>query len=149
VRSVLFLAFHASKVAFSFESDGATSLQRLFSIFPNGWPGAGLVVLRLGAGVYLLANGLSTAAVVGFQGTGLIALASTIPGCLLLIGLWTPIAGILAMLLETTMVFTTMEELKAGLLLLCICAAIAMLGPGCWSIDSILFGRRRLDITSR
>ena len=121
-------------------------MQRLFSIFPNGWPGAGLLVLRIASGGYLFANGITAIAASGFRSVGLLALASTIPGGLLLIGVWTPVAGILAALLEALMILRTIEEPKEGVLLICVCAAIAMLGPGCWSIDSLLFGRRRLDV---
>jgi len=121
-------------------------LQRLFSIFPNGWPGAGLLVLRIASGTYLLTNGITTIAVSGASSLGSLAFASTIPGGLLLIGLWTPVVGILTALLEALMILKTIEEPKEGILLICVCAAIAMLGPGCWSIDSVLFGRRRLDV---
>jgi uncharacterized membrane protein YphA (DoxX/SURF4 family) len=121
-------------------------LQRLFSIFPNGWPGAGLLVLRIASGAYLLTNGITTIAVSGASSLGSLAFASTIPGGLLLIGLWTPVVGILTALLEALMILKTIEEPKEGILLICVCAAIAMLGPGCWSIDSVLFGRRRLDV---
>lgn len=121
-------------------------MQRLFSIFPNGWPGAGLLVLRIASGTYLLTNGITTIAVSGASSLGSLAFASTIPGGLLLIGLWTPVVGILTALLEALMILKTIEEPKEGILLICVCAAIAMLGPGCWSIDSVLFGRRRLDV---
>jgi putative oxidoreductase len=125
---------------------GDNSLQRLFSIFPNGWPGAGLLVLRIASGAYLLTNGITRIAASGASSFGSLAFASTIPGGLLFIGLWTPVAGILAALLEALMTLKTIEEPKEGILLLCVCTAIAMLGPGCWSIDSVLFGRRRLDV---
>lgn len=121
-------------------------MQRLFSIFPNGWPGAGLLVLRIASGGYLLTYGISTIAVSGFRSAGLLALTSTLPGGLLLVGLWTPIAGILAVLVEVIMILMSSEDPRVGVLLICICAATAMLGPGCWSIDSTLFGRRRLDV---
>jgi putative oxidoreductase len=121
-------------------------LQRLFSIFPNGWPGAGLLLLRIASGGYLLTNGITAIAASGARSLGALALTSTIPGALLLIGLWTPVAGILAALLEALMILMTSQEPKEGVLLICDCVAIAMLGPGCWSIDSVLFGRRRLDI---
>jgi len=121
-------------------------LQRLFSIFPNGWPGAGLLVLRIASGGYLFTNGIADIAASGSRSLGLLALTSAIPGGLLLIGLWTPVAGILAALLEALLILMTSQEPKEGVLLICVCAAIAMLGPGCWSIDSLLFGRRRLDV---
>jgi putative oxidoreductase len=122
-------------------------LQRLFSIFPNGWPGAGLLVLRIASGGYLLTNGITEIGTSGSRSQGLLALTLAIPGGLLLIGLWTPVAGILAALLEALMILKTIEAPKEGILLICVCAAIAMLGPGCWSIDSVLFGRRRLELS--
>lgn len=76
-------------------------------------------------------------------------LALTIPGALLLIGLWTPAAGVLAALLEAWNTVMSGNESKQEILLICVCTAIAMLGPGCWSIDSVLFGRRRLDLDDR
>ena len=124
-------------------------MQRLFSIFPNGWPGAGLLVLRIASGGYLLTNGIAAVGASGFRSPGLLVLTSLIPGCLLLIGLWTPVAGVLAALVEALNIVIIGDESKRGILLICVCAAIAMLGPGCWSIDSVLFGRRRLDLNDR
>lgn len=121
-------------------------MQRLFSIFPNGWPGAGLLILRVASGGLLVAYGVTAYAANGFRTVGLLPLTTAIPGGLLLVGLWTPVAGIIAALLELSLIFTNSSELNAGILLVCISAAIAMLGPGCWSIDSVLFGRRRLDV---
>jgi putative oxidoreductase len=124
-------------------------LQRLFSIFPNGWPGAGLLLLRVASGGYLASAGLAASITDGFRLVGLLPLTIVISGGLLLIGLWTPVAGILAVLLEILMILKSSEEPKLGILLVCICGAIAMLGPGWWSIDSVLFGRRRLDMSNQ
>jgi hypothetical protein len=60
-------------------------VQRLFSTFPAGSPGAGLVCLRVGAGIpllYLAARSLTGA-----------DLAAGLAGIFLLAGLWTPFAG--------------------------------------------------------
>ena len=35
------------------------ALQRLFSTFPNSWPGFGLLLLRLGVGIALIYLGIS------------------------------------------------------------------------------------------
>jgi uncharacterized membrane protein YphA (DoxX/SURF4 family) len=94
----------------------------------------------------LLTGGIVAIAASGFRGPGLLALISAIPGGLLIVGLWTPVAGILAALLEAFMILMGSQEPKEGILLICVYVAIAMLGPGCWSIDSVLFGRRRLDV---
>lgn len=103
----------------------------------------------MASGGYLFISGISEITIFGFRGTGLLALASMLPGGLLVVGLWTPVAGILAGLLEATLIVAAIDEPKAGILFICISVAIAMLGPGCWSIDSVLFGRRKLDMTSR
>ena len=124
-------------------------MQRLFSTFPNGWPGAGLLVLRIASGGYLAAISESLYISERLWHVGPLPLTAAISGGLLLIGLWTPVAGVLAALLEILMIFKASEGPKAGMLLVCISTAIAMLGPGCWSIDSILFGRRRLNISDQ
>lgn len=123
-------------------------MQRLFSIFPNGWPGAGLLLLRLASGTYLLIGGITGIAAEGFRGAGLLEFGSLFPCGLLLVGLWTPVAGVLGALVEMAMILLVGDDPKARILFICICVAIAMLGPGCWSIDSLLFGRRRLDVSS-
>ena len=108
-----------------------------------------MLVLRIASGGYLLTDGIAAIAASGSRGPGLLALISAIPGGLLIVGLWTPVAGILAALFEAFIVLMGCQKPKEGILLICVYVAIAMLGPGCWSIDSILFGRQRLDVTSQ
>ena len=103
-------------------------------------------MLRIGSGGYLLTNGIAAIAASGPRGPSLLALTSAIPGGFLIVGLWTPVAGVLAAFLEALTILITGQEPKEAILLICVCAATAMLGPGCWSIDSVLFGRRRLDV---
>jgi putative oxidoreductase len=71
-------------------------------------------------------------------------------GILLLVGLWTPIAGAAVALIELWSAFSLHssqpDERWIHLLLATVAAAIAMIGPGAWSIDSRLFGRKRFDI---
>jgi hypothetical protein len=65
-------------------------VQRLFSNFADGWPGAGLLMQRLLVGCTLL---YCVAATRG----GTVAAAQMIgalAGLLLIAGLWTPIAGV-------------------------------------------------------
>src|SRR5258708_19978833 len=45
-------------VAVTPQDRGFTALQRLFSMFPNGWPGAALLLLRLVAGILLIYDGV-------------------------------------------------------------------------------------------
>lgn len=65
-------------------------------------------------------------------------------GLLLFVGLWTPIAGVVLAAVEGWVAFSTVGDPWAKILLGAIGAALAMLGPGAWSIDARLFGRKRL-----
>jgi uncharacterized membrane protein YphA (DoxX/SURF4 family) len=66
-------------------------------------------------------------------------------GILLLAGLWTPIAGILLAIIEICGAFTHPHDPWTYILLGALGAALAMLGPGAWSVDARLFGWKRID----
>ena len=68
---------------------------------------------------------------------------------LLIIGLFTPIVGTLVALIETCRLFTRPEDRLVYLLVATFGAALAMLGPGLWSVDARLFGWKRIEPTPR
>jgi len=70
-------------------------------------------------------------------------------GLLLLAGLWTPIAGTLVALIELWEVFLLPQNLWLYILMGTLGAALAMLGPGTWSVDARLFGWKRVPIRDR
>jgi putative oxidoreductase len=70
-------------------------------------------------------------------------------GLLLLTGLWTPIAGVLLVIIEIWSAFTQPHDPWSHVLLGTIGAALAMLGPGAWSVDARLFGWKRIDPPDR
>jgi len=70
-------------------------------------------------------------------------------GLLILPGLWTPIASGLVALLETWQFIAIAGDRWVTLLLATIGGALAMLGPGLWSIDARLFGWKRVEPASR
>lgn len=92
--------------------------------------------------VFTLASGPPTGTVV----TNLILALS---GILLFPGLWTPIAGTLVALIEAWQFLTISRDPWVSLLLGTIGGALAMLGPGLWSIDAFLFGWKRIDAPPR
>jgi len=67
-------------------------------------------------------------------------------GIFLLAGLWTPVAGVLLVVTEIGIVLTGTDQLRNTVLLATVGIVLAVLGPGGWSIDARLFGRKRLDI---
>jgi len=75
--------------------------------------------------------------------------AAVVSGLLVLAGLWTPVAALLAMLLELWIVFSRTGLEGTPILLAAQGASLAMLGPGAWSVDARLFGRRRIDFSDR
>src|SRR5271163_2669834 len=83
-------------------------LQRAFSTFPDGLPGAGLLLLRAATGSALLVQG--GAYLVDWHGLGLLilalALVTVANGALLLVGYLTPLAGVLAGLFCTGSAFS-------------------------------------------
>jgi hypothetical protein len=120
-------------------------LRRLYSTFADGWPGLGLLLMRLVVGAVILWH-------VGprlwggpplLTGAGYVLLAL---GALLLIaGLWTPVAGVMVAVVAMSEMLTG-EPPTGHLLAATIAGALAMLGPGRLSIDARLFGWKRIDV---
>jgi uncharacterized membrane protein YphA (DoxX/SURF4 family) len=65
---------------------------------------------------------------------------------LLVVGLWTPIAGALVILVEVCFVFLGTTQVRSNILLGALGVALAALGPGVRSIDALRYGRKRFDI---
>jgi len=126
-------------------------VQRLFSTFPNSWPGAGLLLLRVclaTALIYLGAVSLSERPSQAIELAQNLVLA--VSGVCVLVGLWTPLMGTLVAF-DEVWIAASFHSLGHGdtwihVLLAMLALSLAMLGPGAWSIDARLFGRKRLKI---
>ena len=126
-------------------------MQRLFSTFADGWPGVGLLLLRLLTGVALIHFGTANLREAPPLTTGVLQSIGVGAGILLLVGLWTPVAGGLAAIVKVLIAFSRYFSHSADpwipITQAVLGAALAMVGPGAWSIDARLFGRKRIDIT--
>ena len=115
-------------------------------MFPNGLPGAGLLLLRLTCSAFVIASGV-TRILAGPQIPPLILESIELaPAVLLLVGLWTPVAGILILVLELCLAFSGRSSIENSVLLAAFGAALAVLGPGSHSIDAKRYGRKRIEI---
>jgi uncharacterized membrane protein YphA (DoxX/SURF4 family) len=128
----------------------------MFSMFPDGWPGAGLLLLRAAGGAVLIIqsaayfgikreSGLLMVAIVSFMGT---------IGFLLVIGFLTRFVAALAAAVGVSRFFSLFAVSSVGpfvapttaMLAVVIALALVCLGPGALSLDARLFGRREIVV---
>lgn len=118
-------------------------MQRLFSTFPSGAPGIGLLLLRVSVAVGLA---LSFA---WHQGIPLAAIAASWVICAALcVGFYTPVAAVLTFVMQGALLCLRLLGVEAGVVVLLDALALALLGPGAYSLDARRFGRRVLDVYS-
>ncbi|HEX2269032.1 MAG TPA: hypothetical protein VHH35_05840 [Pyrinomonadaceae bacterium] len=115
-----------------------TVLQRLFPAFPTGWPGVGLLLLR-GLVAFILIKQAAA-----FSGWLMTLVVLTGAGFLLL-GTMTPVVAIVTGVSSLALAFSN----GAGIEMAVLTFAIALLGPGAYSIDARMFGRRKVFIPKR
>ena len=128
----------------------------MFSTFPDGLPGTGLALLRASCGALLIVQG--TAYVLDWSSQRpvalILALLAVASGALLLIGCLTRLAACAAALACVTAIFSqapatgldTFNARLPSILVAVIAAAVICLGPGAFSLDALLFGRREVEI---
>jgi len=137
-------------------------VQRLFSGFPAGVPGAGLLLLRLTLGVYLIAQGVRIMAPLVNNGsppnilTALTALAMLVGGALGAVGILTPITQSMSAAAGLVTLFDALWAPAAvpgldlpwplALMITVMAVSLVFLGPGACSIDAFLFGRKEISI---
>jgi uncharacterized membrane protein YphA (DoxX/SURF4 family) len=130
-------------------------VQRLFSTFPAGAPGAGLLLLRAATGLAAITRGIASLSgqeeptLLAWMG-GATAIAS---GFAFLLGLLTPGVGVLIALIGVALFSGWMPtgahpspDLLSTSLFVVVALAIVLLGPGAYSLDAYLFGRREIVI---
>lgn len=131
-------------------------LQRLFSTFPGGRLGIGLLLLRVAVAITAVLQGASYFADAG-SGTPLLSLVGAVTvlsGASLIAGFLTPVASSLVgiMVAGTAAHWipsppdNLFDALLPTILTAIITVSVIILGPGALSVDARLFGRREIII---
>ena len=63
-------------------------------------------------------------------------------GLLLVAGLWTPVAGVVVACAEAWIAFSAAAHPGIAAALAVLGVTLALIGPGAWSVDARLYGRK-------
>jgi putative oxidoreductase len=107
-------------------------------MFPTGWPGLGLLLLRVGLAAPLLLDALTYGKTLELW----LLIALWVLSLMLCIGVLTPLASLLAVIARYFMPGEPATLVIIGTALYA--SALALVGPGAYSIDRYCFGRRRV-----
>ena len=121
-------------------------MQRLLGTFPNRSAGLALLILRLAVAAALVSGARLCP---GPEKEVLLAL-SRISAALIIVGWYTPLAAVSAMLISLCSFSvchgTRLDALGVSELMIAVLIAIGLLGAGAYSVDARLYGRRRLVV---
>jgi uncharacterized membrane protein YphA (DoxX/SURF4 family) len=128
----------------------------MFSMFPDRSPGAGLLLLRTTAGAVLITQGvayLSDRSELGFFALVVVSVLSIV-GLLLLVGFLTRAVALVAAVIGVNTIIAWFPSAPlvtpmTAVLFVVIAIAVICLGPGAYSLDARLFGRREIVIPTR
>lgn len=102
----------------------------------------GLLLQRVLTAVALLHYGIRFFGEASHSALNVLHLIGAGAGIFLIMGLWTPIIGTIVALIEMSIVLASVSEPWISIILATLGATLAMIGPGAWSIDARLFGRK-------
>ena len=120
-------------------------MHRVSSTFADRLPSPGLLLLRVIVAIALIArcvqlvNGESLRAITPHM----IAAGA---GLFVLFGLWTSVAGTVVAIIELFLAFSHNHDPWLSALLASVGVALALLGPGNWSVDARRSGWKRIEI---
>jgi uncharacterized membrane protein YphA (DoxX/SURF4 family) len=101
------------------------------------------LILRLGAAFSMLDLARMTATVTQ-PATLLFRSVCAVDAALLVVGLWTPFAGVAVAAIDFGILSLAQGLSGSSVANSAVGLALAMLGPGAWSLDARLFGRKRI-----
>jgi uncharacterized membrane protein YphA (DoxX/SURF4 family) len=128
-------------------------VRRLFSTFPTGWPGLGLLLLRTVVASAVIHTGAQFLAAWPELNASLIVSISFATGLCLLLGVITPLVSLIVVFSLVVSHFFGVTApngfVLSGFVVLRVATlalAIALVGPGAFSFDARIFGRREIRI---
>ncbi len=130
-------------------------MTRLFPAFPAGLSGMALLLFRAVLSATLLLEARSCLIAGGGPSTaGLVGLAALVLAAMLLVGFLTPLAGLLAAMGCAFLALSggaaaapvILDSRQAAVFAVTMLIGIVVLGPGAFSVDARLFGRREIII---
>jgi hypothetical protein len=121
-------------------------VQRLFSTFADGWPGRGLLIQRLLVGGALLYCGFRCLSATPACRIPVEQSVGALAGLLLIAGLWTPASGLIVAGIEAWIALSAPATAEIPIVLAILGLTLAMIGPGTWSVDALLYGRKHIAL---
>ena len=122
-------------------------MRGVFSTFADRLPSHGLLLLRVIVAITLIAHCVQLV-----NGSSLQTITPHViaagAGLFVLFGLWTSVAGAVVAIIELFIAFSHNDP-WVSVLLASVGVALALLGPGNWSVDARRSGWKRIEIRPR
>jgi len=132
------------------DDDYAECVQRLFSMFPQGGPGLALLLLRISVAAIFVSNAAIHVGARSIVLPGAVESLSFLIAVCLILGFLTPILATIACAAAAlSSLFGPHSHALIASAMALDAAALALLGPGAYSLDARLYGRRATVVPPR
>jgi hypothetical protein len=129
-------------------------VQRLFTTFPDGAPGFGLLLLRFAVAGVLAHHAAMSLSDVALTGAWIVGILTAVTAALIGVGFLTPLGGVAGAAIVAGLALSVLPAPPRNVVglgmtafaMVLAAAALAFIGPGAFSVDAALFGRREITI---